>query len=355
MAGFRIERVFCPSARQQADEAEKVAGWTREAFRVPGRFAGALPAPDGMGESARADLEDVARGALIWVARARSGTVAGVVRAIPAGEGCWELKRLGVCPSFRGQGLGAALVRAVEREAARAGIRQLVLRCSVERLLPPFYARLGYRVVALQAHPSKPTTVATMQRVAGAGGAWDARNPWDRLGVCRGVLPEGGVYVVWLWLGRECRLPVPSPAGVRLKPGLYAYIGSAQRNLPGRLRRHLYGPRRLHWHIDHLRRHARPVGVDVWADAGRPNECYLARALGEQAEVFWAAQPNGHGPVVPGFGASDCSCPAHLVGFGGRPQEVQAFVTPRRAQAQLVCVLRLLAGEEDFGGHRRSA
>ncbi len=361
MAGFRIERVVWQSARQLADEAEKVAGWTREAFGVPGRFAGALPAPDGVGESARAVLEDVARGAIIWVARARSGTVAGVVRAIPAGEGCWELKRLGVCPSFRGQGLGAALVRAVEQEAVRAGIRQLTLRCSVERLLPPFYANLGYRVVALQAHPSKPTTVATMQRMAvptiqrgaKAGGTPDRGTPWDRLGVCRGVLPQGGVYVVWLWLGRERRLPVPSPAGVRVKPGLYAYVGSAQRSLPGRLRRHLYGSRRLRWHMDHLRRYARPVGVDVWADAGRPDECRLARALAEQAEVFCNAEPDGHGPIVPGFGASDCSCPAHLVRFGVRPQEVQAFVSPRRAQPQLVCAVRLPAGEEDFAGHRR--
>lgn len=85
--------------------------------------------------------------------------------------------------------------------------------------------------------------------------------------------------------------------------GRYAYTGSARRALEARVRRHLMGARRLHWHIDHLLAApgVRVLAVERFADA----EC-----------VVNAATPGRI--VVPGFGATDCraGCGSHLKWLG---------------------------------------
>lgn len=57
-------------------------------------------------------------------------------------EGVGSLGRLAVTASARGLGLGAALVRAVEREARRLGLTTLELDAQVTAV--GFYERLGY-------------------------------------------------------------------------------------------------------------------------------------------------------------------------------------------------------------------
>lgn len=90
--------------------------------------------------------------------------------------------------------------------------------------------------------------------------------------------------------------------------GWYLYVGSAlgPGGLQARLGRHkcrLAAGKRAHWHIDFLREHAAWVGA--WA-----------RASDLRLECIWAAvlrRLPGAEVVIPGFGASDCGCPAHLV------------------------------------------
>lgn len=328
-----------------ASWAEEVARVTREGFALPGRRAGELPPPDGASESARNVLDDLERGVRVWVARVASGKPAGIVRAVPAGDGVWELKRLSVSPAFRGLGLGRRLVRHVEQEAARHGADWVTLHCVVERLLPPFYGALGYAIVARGAHPTKPLTEVRMERHVGAAGQSSPTTcltPWG----ADAALPTSGAYVVWLWLGQETRLPVPAPGAV-LAPGLYAYVGSARRGLRARLVRHAKGSRLVRWHVDHLRRQAQVVGADVQPDPSGPGECRLAEILmrvapgGPERSNRLGHAPRGALGAVPGFGSSDCRCPSHLVYLGPDAAQAAAFVTPRVVEPRLLAVFRL--------------
>lgn len=86
--------------------------------------------------------------------------------------------------------------------------------------------------------------------------------------------------------------------------GWYIYAGSAMGGLDGRLGRHLrFGfSARPHWHVDWLSRIAQDKSFAVVASMTRL-ECELARSV---------ASVEGAAPAAPGFGSSDCRCPAHL-------------------------------------------
>jgi len=88
--------------------------------------------------------------------------------------------------------------------------------------------------------------------------------------------------------------------------GSYLYIGSARRGLDARIRRHLSEEKNCHWHIDYLLNAASVASVYV----SEQPECELAHRVRDRS--------NGSIPV-PGFGASDCSCPAHLLHLSSEP------------------------------------
>jgi Uri superfamily endonuclease len=98
---------------------------------------------------------------------------------------------------------------------------------------------------------------------------------------------------------------------LRLAPGFYVYVGSAggPGGVAARLAYHRRPPRRPHWHVDYLKAAARLV--DIWYATGRTcREHEWARRL--------ARAPGALTPL-PGFGASDCTCAAHLLYFAERP------------------------------------
>ena len=75
---------------------------------------------------------------------------AGVTRTLESPAGV-EIFGLVVDQQRRGGGIGAALVRAVERWAVSLGIRRLRLRSNVVReRAHRFYGRLGFRIVKTQ-------------------------------------------------------------------------------------------------------------------------------------------------------------------------------------------------------------
>lgn|SRR5690554_3435056 len=157
-------------------------------------------------------------------------------------------------------------------------------------------------------------------------GAWT----WDG----PAILPARGVYVVWLWLPGGRQLPVPPPQGLWLPAGLYAYAGSAQRALPARLSRHLAGGKVRHWHVDALRAEAQVVGADVWPGAPREAECQVA-------DLLAASSPGTFRP--PRFGASDCGCPGHLIGWDATGDGVAAYRAPQAVHPELRAVIRIEA------------
>lgn len=120
-----------------------------------------------------------------------------------------------------------------------------------------------------------------------------------------------GTYILWLMLPHAATLTIGRLGTFVLAPGVYAYAGSAfgMGGLAGRLRHHLRPVQRSHWHIDYLRQAARLEMI--WcqaADTRREHD--WARAL--------LALPDAALPI-PRFGASDCHCPAHLVGLPEAP------------------------------------
>ncbi len=95
--------------------------------------------------------------ALAWL----GGTPVGTVRCTPGrnGEGQrrWTLSRLAVLPEYRGEGIGAALMRWMEERARQMGVVEL--RGQVRTALPflvRFYQCLGYQVLGFQSKPGYP-------------------------------------------------------------------------------------------------------------------------------------------------------------------------------------------------------
>jgi Uri superfamily endonuclease/HEAT repeat protein len=125
-----------------------------------------------------------------------------------------------------------------------------------------------------------------------------------------------GAYVLALSLGDPQVVPIGRLGQFHLPAGCHLYCGSAHGpgGLAARLARHRrrLGPdKKAHWHVDYLRERA--VWVGAW---GRPTterlECRWARAL---------LQLPGARIIVPGFGASDCRCPGHLVHVAVLPDD----------------------------------
>lgn len=130
-----------------------------------------------------------------------------------------------------------------------------------------------------------------------------------------------GTYVLALWLGSPCHRVIGRLGAFDFPAGWYLYVGSAlgPGGLQARIQRHwrhLGSGKRAHWHIDYLREQA------IWGGAWA---CESGQGLPEQGlECRWAAMlrllPRSR-LVAPGFGASDCRCPAHLIHVPTLPAE----------------------------------
>lgn len=108
--------------------------------------------------------------------------------------------------------------------------------------------------------------------------------------------------------------------------GYYVYFGSARGGLSARVGRHLKREKRFHWHIDYLLQFAEVV--EVWyspegaeVEWGERKEVKGAGGV-RKKECLWCqvgrGMPQGQ-ILIPGFGSSDCRCPAHLVYFPSPP------------------------------------
>ena len=93
-------------------------------------------------------LDEVARGMRIVLVARQAGQVAGMVHLVLAPQANAphraEVQKLCVLRRFRGQGLGPALMRAVEDAARAAGRTLLVLDTRRGDPAERLYARLGY-------------------------------------------------------------------------------------------------------------------------------------------------------------------------------------------------------------------
>ncbi len=112
-----------------------------------------------------------------------------------------------------------------------------------------------------------------------------------------------GSYLLFIALDGPVRLKVGALGEQDFPAGTYIYCGSALNGLHARVARHLRPERKAHWHVDHLLAQGQPVGALLVYSEARL-ECRLAEKL---------SRLEGVRRHVPGFGASDCRCPGHLL------------------------------------------
>jgi predicted GNAT family N-acyltransferase len=77
-----------------------------------------------------------------WVAVSAANEVVGTARAVALPGGAWKIGRVAVARATRGQGVGAALMRAILASAGAANVTETLLDSQVQAM--GFYARLGY-------------------------------------------------------------------------------------------------------------------------------------------------------------------------------------------------------------------
>ena len=139
-----------------------------------------------------------------------------------------------------------------------------------------------------------------------------------------------GSYVLYLVVEHEIRVRVGRSGIFDFYPGGYFYSGSAQGpgGVKARLKHHLRLAVSPRWHLDWLRPYARIVRGYVVLSEERL-ECDWSKAL---------ARLPGSGIPAAGFGASDCwnGCPAHLIYFANRADQVQIkFILQEIAKQQV--------------------
>jgi Uri superfamily endonuclease len=113
-----------------------------------------------------------------------------------------------------------------------------------------------------------------------------------------------GTYQLLICLFQTTRIRIGLKGVFRFPKGYYIYTGSAKNGLKARVERHLRQEKRRFWHIDYLLEHASIRRVFLFEDEFE--ECSLAKRVLDMRNARI---------IVPGFGASDCKCPAHLVYF----------------------------------------
>lgn len=114
---------------------------------------------------------------------------------------------------------------------------------------------------------------------------------------------DSGLYIVWMQLPSATRLEVGALGTFTFGPGIYAYVGSAQKKRRARIARHLRSDKVRRWHIDYLRPATEVIAVTL-CDGARVDECRLVERL---INEYGAAR------ACLRFGASDCRCEGHLL------------------------------------------
>lgn len=125
---------------------------------------------------------------------------------------------------------------------------------------------------------------------------------------------NAGDYLVILQVERDMDLSIGRKGTMHFPKGYYVYVGSAKKNLDQRIAHHRHVRKKMHWHMDYLRKETQWVGV-IPIRTKADLEHSIAQAVAAIAD--WS---------IPGFGCTDCDCQSHLFGFHENPMHLPAFV-----------------------------
>lgn len=216
-------------------------------------------------------------------------------------------------PTERGEKHLSHLVR-MAGEGQHAGLLVLVHYGKAEWFLPNYHTDLELSRTFLKGMDSLDWKAAVI--------------PWTKeftmpqsvrlIGSSKKALEEemgnAGDYMIVLRLKAPKTIAVGSLGPVPFAEGYYVYVGSAKKNLDQRMAHHRVLRKKMHWHMDYLRKETDFVGA-IPIRTCDDLEHDLARALSEIAD--WD---------VPEFGCSDCHCRSHLFGFGENPMHLPSFL-----------------------------
>ncbi|MEE3452189.1 DNA/RNA nuclease SfsA [Dialister sp.] len=216
-------------------------------------------------------------------------------------------------PTERGEKHLSHLVR-MAGEGQHAGLLVLVHYGKAEWFLPNYHTDLELSRTFLKGMDSLDWKAAVI--------------PWTKeftmpqsvrlIGSSKKALEEemgnAGDYMIVLRLEAPKTIAVGSLGPVPFAEGYYVYVGSAKRNLDQRMAHHRALRKKMHWHMDYLRKETDFVGA-IPIRTCDDLEHDLARALSEIAD--WD---------VPEFGCSDCHCRSHLFGFLENPMHLPSFL-----------------------------
>jgi sugar fermentation stimulation protein A len=184
---------------------------------------------------------------------------------------------------------------------------------TAEYFLPEYHTDLGFSTTLLSVSDRLMIRAVSVGWTEQLNLKKRVRNmpvPWDLI---RRECHDRGSYLIILNLKRGRN--IETRGGVYHCPkGYYIYVGSARESLSKRIERHRRKRKNLFWHIDYLRQHADFCDA-LPVRASHDLECEIATAMSNVAE--W---------TVPGFGASDCTCPSHLFGMSDFPLRSPQFV-----------------------------
>jgi Uri superfamily endonuclease len=120
-----------------------------------------------------------------------------------------------------------------------------------------------------------------------------------------------GIYQLLIYLPKDAWIVVGKKGKFKFPKGHYIYTGSARTGLEKRVERHLKKNKKHLWHIDYLLDFASIQEIYFFTN-GKFDECALNLKMLEKPDAKI---------IMPKFGSSDCSCPAHLAFFERMPKK----------------------------------
>lgn len=124
-----------------------------------------------------------------------------------------------------------------------------------------------------------------------------------------------GIYQLLIHLPKNASIIIGKKGRFRFPKGYHVYTGSALNGLEKRIERHLKKNKKRFWHIDYLLDFASIKEIFLFTN-GKFDECALNLEMLEKPEAKI---------IMPKFGASDCSCPTHLIFFEKMPKIPRIF------------------------------